>query len=208
MKLKEIFYSIQGEGLSQGLPTIFIRFVGCNLRCKYCDTSYAYRGGKEMSIENIVRVVKKIKCKRVCLTGGEPLLQKDLLKLISKLKGYEVSIETNGSLDIKKYAKKSIISLDIKCPCSGCSENMLFSNLSILRKKDQVKFIVEDEKDVKFAINIIKKYNLTKKTNVLINPVWGADCTKLINLILDSNLDIRFGLQIHKFIWGKNKRGV
>jgi 7-carboxy-7-deazaguanine synthase len=208
MKIKEIFYSIQGEGLTQGLPTIFIRFVGCNLRCTYCDTRYAYDGGKEMSADEILAEIKKFNCRRVCLTGGEPLLQADLLKLIDKLKGYEISIETNGSLDVTKYKHKAIISLDIKCPCSGCSDKMHFENLKILDKGDQVKFIVETEKDINFAFDIIKRYNLADKTNVLINPVWGIDSSKIVSLILKSNMDIRFGMQLHKFIWGIEKRGV
>jgi 7-carboxy-7-deazaguanine synthase len=208
MKIQEIFYSIQGEGLAQGLPTIFIRSVGCNLRCSYCDTRYAYKGGKDMGLDQILSEIKKFKCKRVCITGGEPLLQADLLDLIDRLNGYEISIETNGSLNISKYQSKAIISLDIKCPCSGCSDQMYFENLLLLDKKDQVKFIVENEKDIIFAFDIIKKYDLTNKTNVIINPVWGIDYSKIVSWILKSNLDIRFGMQLHKFIWGIEKRGV
>jgi len=208
MKVQEIFYSIQGEGLHQGLPTIFIRFVGCNLRCTYCDTRYAYEGGKEKDIESIIKEIEKFNCKRICITGGEPLLQKDLLELLNKLGSYEVSIETNGSLDINKYKNQAIISLDIKCPSSGCSDKMYFKNLLMLNKKDQVKFIVENQKDLEFAFGIIKKYNLLAKTHVIINPVWGAEYSKLVSQILESNLDVRFGMQLHKFIWGIEKRGV
>jgi len=208
MKVKEIFYSIQGEGLLQGLPTIFIRSSGCNLRCKYCDTAYSYEGGKEMTPGQIIKEIKRIKCNRICITGGEPLLQDDLPELISKLKGYELSMETNGSLDVSKYKSRAMISLDIKCPCSGFADKMYWKNLLVINKKDQVKFIVKDNKDINYAFKVIKKYKLAKKTNVIISPVWGADIKHIALLILKSNLDIRLGIQLHKIIWGKNKKGV
>lgn len=207
MKVNEIFYSIQGEGILQGLPTIFIRLTGCNLRCSWCDTKYAYYKGKEMSMLQIIKKIKKFDCKRICITGGEPLLQKETLMLIKKLKNYEISIETNGSLDISDYKNKAIISLDIKCPSSNYADKMNYKNLRIISKKDQVKFIVQDKKDFDYAIKIIKKYNLLRKTNVIISPVYRSNSKKIVSFLLKSNLDLRFSLQLHKLIWG-NKRGV
>lgn len=207
MKVNEIFYSIQGEGQLVGLPTIFIRFTGCNLRCTYCDTTYAYTTGKEMSISDILSKIKKYPSKRICLTGGEPLLQKDLLTLIKKLKNYSISIETNGSLNIKPYTSYASISLDIKSPSSGHKNDMYLENLNLLTNKDQVKFIVKTQTDINYAIKIIKKYSLDKKTNVFINPVYGTTYNKIVSEILKLGLDIRVGTQLHKIIWG-NKKGV
>jgi 7-carboxy-7-deazaguanine synthase len=207
MRINKIFYSIQGEGILQGLPTIFIRLAGCNLRCKYCDTTYAYNKGQEKSISKIIKIIKMFKCKRVCITGGEPLLQKETIKLVKKLRDYDISIETNGSLDISEYMNKTIISLDIKCPCSGCEDKMYFKNLNKIGKKDQVKFIIKTKKDFEYALKIIKKYHLNKRTNIIISPVFGSNYKKIVSLILKSGLDLRFGIQLHKFIWGV-KKGV
>ena len=211
MKINEIFLSIQGEGILTGLPTIFIRTAGCNLRCSWCDTKFAYYQGKEASIKSVIKKIKKYKVKRVCITGGEPLSQeKEVIGLIKKLLKfkYDVSIETNGSLDIKKIPKKVLISLDIKCPSSRMSDKMLYSNINLIRSKDQIKFIIDDLVDYNFAKKIVKRYNLTKKTNVIFQPVLGTKFVKsLIKNILKDKLDIKFSLQLHKVIWG-NKRGV
>lgn len=143
MKINEIFYSIQGEGNWTGLPNIFIRTSGCNLRCSYCDTKYAYDTFKEIKIIKIIDEIRKYNCKKVCITGGEPLLQKDMIKLVDELikNNYNVSIETNGSIEIKPISNKKLvmISLDVKCPSSNMSEKMLYQNLLYLKKKDQLK---------------------------------------------------------------------
>jgi 7-carboxy-7-deazaguanine synthase len=207
MKVNEIFYSIQGEGRHSGLPTIFVRFTGCNLRCSYCDTKYAYRSGYELSISEVCSQIMKYQCKRICFTGGEPLLQKDIYKLMKRMQGYTISIETNGTLDIKKAKEYASISLDIKSPSSGHSKDMLMHNLLTIGMSDQVKFIVGTAEDVDFAINIIKKYSLTRKTNVIMNPIYGLDHKFIVSAILESGLDIRVGTQLHKLIWG-NKKGV
>ena len=209
MKVNEIFYSIQGEGILVGVPSIFLRFTGCNLRCSYCDTKYAYIQGTEMRIQSILDQIKKFPCNDICLTGGEPLLQKDIVKLIEHLqkKNYKILLETNGSISIKKFVRKKslIVSLDIKCPSSGCHEQMNMKNISYLSKKDQLKFIIKNKEDYFYAKNIIKKFN--PSCAIYFQPVWDTNPKKLISWILNDGIPVRFGMQLHKIIWG-TKRGV
>jgi 7-carboxy-7-deazaguanine synthase len=209
MKVNEIFYSIQGEGKTAGVCTIFIRTMGCNLRCSFCDTRYAYEQGTEMSIQEILDELKKFPCHSICITGGEPLLQKDQQKLIERLlrKNYSISLETNGSLNIKKHmGKRSLmISLDIKCPSSGMQNQMKLKNISYLSKKDQLKFIIKDKKDYEYAKKILSTFK--PRCTVFFQPVWGTNPKKLASWILNDGLPVRLGLQQHKIIWGK-KRGV
>jgi len=208
MKINEVFYSIQGEGKWSGFPNIFIRTTGCNLRCSYCDTKYAYENGKKMSINNILKEIRKYPCKRICITGGEPLLQSqtyDLIDLLLK-KDYLICLETNGSLSIEKIAsiKSLMISLDIKCPSSGMQKKMIFENLSIIGPKDQLKFIIKNKKDYVYAKSIIKKHN--PKTIIFFQPVWGFNPKKLATWIIEDSLNVRLGLQLHKIIWGNRQR--
>ncbi|MEK6860309.1 MAG: radical SAM protein [Nanoarchaeota archaeon] len=205
MRISEIFLSIQGEGIETGLPTIFIRLSGCNLKCSWCDTKYSNSlKGKEMSINQILKKCEKFKIKRICITGGEPLVQKkeclELIRLLIKRK-YEIIIETNGSIDIENIPKKTIISLDIKCPSSRMHDKMLYKNIKFIGKKDQVKFIIGNNEDYEFAKKQIRKYNLEKKTNVIFQPVYQNNFTKsLIRKILKDKLDVKFGLQVHKIV--------
>ena len=212
MKINEIFMSIQGEGLLTGLPTVFVRTTGCNLRCSYCDTKYSYDNGKDLSINQIVKEIKNFYIKRVCITGGEPLLQEDIDHLVRILvkKGYAVSIETNGSISLKKITnrKNVMFSLDIKCPSSGSHHKMDFSNLNLVKKKDQVKFIIGNTMDFAFACDVVNQYKLCSKTNVFFHPVGGVKAENLVKNILSRKMDVRVGLQIHKIIWGEKKRGV
>jgi 7-carboxy-7-deazaguanine synthase len=209
MKINEIFYSLQGEGNWTGLPNIFIRTTGCNLRCLYCDTKYAYKHGKKISIDNIINEIKKFPCKNICITGGEPLLQDETFDLINILlkKRYRICLETNGSIDIGKVVgKKSLmISLDIKCPSSDMHGKMCFKNISYLSNNDQLKFVIKYGKDYDFAKAIIKKY--TPKCTVFFQPMWGTNLINLSSWILDDGLNVRLGLQAHKIIWG-NKKGI
>jgi len=204
MKINEIFYSIQGEGYWVGLPNIFIRFTGCNLRCSYCDTKYAYTKGKILSIEDIIQILNKYPCKFVCITGGEPVIQKDIGILISNLfkKGYNICLETNGSLDISEFIKVEglIISLDIKCPSSNMHEKMLFENLLIIRGSDQVKFVIKDRVDYEYAKKILDKYKTSAA--VFFQPVWGTNIKDIARWVLDDGLNVRVGFQFHKMIWG------
>lgn len=213
MKINEIFLSIQGEGIGVGLPTIFIRTTGCNLRCEWCDTKYAYHQGKEINVSQIFQKCKKFNVKNVCITGGEPLLQKKeliiLIKLLIKNK-FDVQVQTNGSQDIKGLPAKTILALDMKCPSSKMSNLMRYENLKYIKKKDSVIFIIGDKKDYQFAKKIIKKYKLERKTNILFQPVYQNKkfIQTLIKNILKDRLRVRFGLQLHKIIWGANKKGV
>ncbi len=207
MKINEIFYSIQGEGKWMGLPNIFIRTTGCNLRCSFCDTTYAYETGEEMSIEEIINRIRKHPCNYVCITGGEPLLQEAIVQLIDVLleKKYVICLETNGSIDIERLAgKKSLlISLDIKCPSSTMHEKMNFNNVSLLTCNDQLKFIIQNREDYEYAKKIIKKYK--PQSAIFFQPVWGINLKELSSWVLNDGLDVRIGLQLHKIIWGDRK---
>lgn len=209
MKVNEIFFSLQGEGLLVGTPTIFIRLTGCNLRCPYCDTTYAYNEGTKMNIKEILGCIKKFPSRFVCVTGGEPLAQKDIGGLIESLleNRFLVCLETNGSYSIKKYAgvKSLSISLDIKCPSSDSHKKMMLDNICFLTKKDQLKFIIKDKKDFSYAKEIIEKYKPV--CPVFFQPVWRTDPAKLASWILREGLPVRLSLQIHKLIWG-TKKGV
>ncbi len=209
MKINEIFYSIQGEGQWMGIPNIFIRTSGCNLRCTYCDTKYAYKTGEEKDISEIVTKIKKYSCKKICITGGEPLLQKELILLLKKLAkdNYEILIETNGSLDIKEIIKnkKILFSLDIKCPSSEMEDKMKFENIKKLSKKDQLKFVIGTKEDYDYAKKVISKYNPNCK--VYFQPVWYSNTQNLAEWILKDRLNVTLGLQLHKIIWG-DKKGV
>jgi len=221
-KVNEIFTSIQGEGIHTGLPTTFIRFSGCNLRCRWCDTKYALDpgNGKDMSIEEILSTVKKDNGKYICLTGGEPLLQPDISRLIGDLidEGYNVDIETNGSIDISNLVKDHpdlMISMDVKPPSSGESESLLVSNISELRGSDQLKFIIEDEKDLDHVFMILEKF--VPPSNIILTPCSSGDgrfiAERLIAKLKDPNLSevlkrTRLMVQTHKVIWDPDQKGV
>ena len=205
MNIIETFLSIQGEGVHAGLPTYFVRLAGCNLRCSYCDTKYSYGQGKKRTVAQIISAIKKQPFKFICITGGEPLLQDETRILTAKLVylGYQVDIETNGSVPISqiKNSPQILFSLDIKCPSSGMTKSMHYENLKLHRKKDQVKFIISDKKDYDFSKNVLKKYNLLEKTNVIFTPTGGTKADYLVRWILKDKLAVRIGLQLHKLIW-------
>ncbi|NMB33619.1 MAG: radical SAM protein [Clostridium sp.] len=210
MRVNEIFLSIQGEGLTAGFPTVFVRFSGCNLRCSYCDTKYAYDTGEDMSYTDIVAKIARLYYKRVCLTGGEPLMQKDLEKLIDLLGDYMVTIETNGSINLRdKELTNPLHSyvMDMKTPSSGCSQRMIFDNFAFLRKRDEIKFVIGDRNDYLWAKDVISKFY--KKGTITLSPVYGKiDYSKIVEWILADKLDLRFQTQLHKVIWGPDKTGV
>lgn len=209
IKINEIFYSIQGEGQWMGFPNIFIRTTGCNLRCSYCDTKFAYEDGEEMSISNIFKLISQFRCKQVCITGGEPLLQNQISELIEELtkQEYKVIIETNGSISIKPFINKKnvYISMDIKCPSSNMHEKNDLKNISLLDTSDQMKCIIENIKDYEYAKKIIKEYSPICK--VYFQPMWGFNPKILAEWILKDHLSVHLGVQLHKIIWGE-KRGV
>jgi len=205
MKICEYFRSIQGEGLTIGVPTYFIRTAGCNLRCVWCDTTYAQEGGIEMSVDEIMDMVDDTE--DVCITGGEPTLQKDMPKLIERLikAGKRIVIETNGSRDISWIPKneKIIVSLDVKCPSSGMSQHNLVANLSHVGKKDQLKFVIGDQVDLNYAIRYIRE-NKTN-ANVIFCAVGGTDLRPIAEEVVNRKLNVRVLPQLHKIIWGDKK---
>ena len=208
MRICEIFHSIQGEGLMMGVPTTFVRTVGCNLRCEWCDTQYSMDGGEEMSLDAIMERIGDVK--HVCVTGGEPMLQPEMPELLRRLvsAGKQVVLETNGSVDLSDVPRDSLmlISMDIKCPSSGMTDRMLYSNLSLLSRKDQLKFIVRDDEDFDFALEVLKMYPVD--TNVIFGPVGGTVKLEwLVDKVLGSGIDARVLPQLHKIIWG-DKRAV
>ena len=213
MKVVEIFKSIDGEGIRAGLPVTFIRLGGCNLHCSYCDTKYAWNGNyqfTEMTPEKIVNKVYKMGCLRITITGGEPLIHKDIDTLINILLdyGFEVNIETNGSVDIRPYVVtgKVIVTMDYKCPSSNMDEFMNIKNLSLLRKQDVLKFVVGSKKDLDCCRDLVK-YTLAQ---VFISPVFGKiEPKEIVEYMLEHDMmDCRVQLQLHKFIWNPQERGV
>ena len=211
MRVTEIFTSIQGESTFCGLPCTFIRMTGCNLRCKYCDTPYALEGGEELDLDQILDKVKESGISLVELTGGEPLLQEECYLLINLLleEGYTVLLETNGSLTLKKLDSRVMKIVDIKCPGSGMSEKMDFSNVNYLTGKDEVKFVISDKGDFDWAKGIIDTYGLIEKCKVLISPVLSRlEAKDVAGWILEERLPVRLQLQLHKVIWPDLDRGI
>lgn len=209
MKVNEIFLSIQGEGIATGYPTIFVRFTGCNLRCSYCDTTYAYNIGTEMSVDEVYEEIRGFKYMRVCLTGGEPLLQQDIKILLDKLSDYEVSIETNGAVSVEGIINNvnHRVTMDMKVPSSGESGKMKFENFNYLKDTDEIKFVIGNLDDYKWAKEIIGKFH--KRGIVTISPVFGKiDSREIVENILNDGLDVRFQIQLHKVIWDPAERGV
>ncbi|HTY46359.1 MAG TPA: radical SAM protein [Methanomassiliicoccales archaeon] len=209
MKVKEIFRSLQGEGVLIGTPTTFIRTAGCNLDCEWCDTEYAREGGKDMSVEQLLKKVEELETLYICLTGGEPLLQKDAIKLLNKLveKGYQVTLETNGSVSLENVpcAENLMISMDLKCPSSGMHERMNLSNLELLSPADQLKFVVADKEDLRYAEKMLNENKVC--SNVIFTPVGGIDLEWVADWVLKKKLNARVLPQLHKLIWG-DKPGV
>ena len=205
MKICETFLSLQGEGLTMGAPTFFIRTAGCNLDCAWCDTKYAFDGGKEIGIAELVSSVPWASC--VCVTGGEPMLQPDIYELLGHLisLGKTVVLETNGSVDLSGIPDNPnlMISMDIKCPSSGMEDRMIFSNIARLGKKDQLKFIIADTADIDYAERIIRDHGA--ETNIIFSPVGGMDLGPLAEEVLKRKLDVRVLPQLHKIIWGDRR---
>lgn len=211
IKINEIFYSIQGESTMSGLPCVFIRLTYCNLRCVYCDTEYSFYEGKDMSIDEIISESDKYECKLAEITGGEPLMQEEVHELMTKLsdKGYKVMIETGGSLPVDKIDKRVKIIMDLKTPYSKMMHKNRYENIELLKSEDEVKFVIGDRADYEWSKEIINKYGLTKKVIVLMSPVFGeVENIDLAKWILDDKLNVRFQVQLHKYIWHPETRGV
>jgi len=213
LKVNEIFHSIQGESSYAGRRCVFIRLTGCNLRCSYCDTKYAYKGGKELAIEEIVDQVASHQCPLVEVTGGEPLIQKETPHLIHRLldDGYEVLMETNGSQDISQADDRCVKIVDIKCPSSGESEQNDLENLDRLIDHDEVKFVIGDRNDFFVAKEILdtRTPDFCKQHPVHFSPVFGQIDPKILaDWILKDRLNVRLQLQLHKVVWPSDQRGV
>ncbi|MBL8189514.1 MAG: radical SAM protein [Acidobacteria bacterium] len=213
MRITEIFYSIQGESSFAGLPCVFVRLTWCNLRCSWCDSEYTFTGGTEMTVEDVITQVHGYGCKLVEITGGEPLVQKrECTELVTRLcdEGFTVLIETGGGLDASILDARAIKILDVKCPGSGEAERNFWPNLERLNPQDEIKFVIKDRTDFDFAVGIIEKYRLNERQpEVLFSPVWGAvELKALAEWILQSKVHGRMQLQLHKYIWGPDVKGV
>ena len=211
MNICEIFTSIQGESSYAGLPCTFIRLTGCNLRCAYCDTTYAYAEGSERSVEEVACVVRDSGVKLVEITGGEPLLQEDVYPLIERLlnSGYTVLVETNGSMSIREIDRRAVLILDIKTPGSGMSGEMDFSNLAYLKQTDEIKFVLTGRADYEWVKAIMSSYALGEKCHILLSPAFGnLSPEQLAGWILEDRLAVRLNLQLHNYIFGPGRKGV
>ena len=205
LRISEIFYSLQGESRSTGFPTAFVRLTGCPLRCGYCDTSYAFKGGEWMDIQDICGQVAAYQPRYVTVTGGEPLAQKAVLPLLTRFcdSGYEVSLETSGSLDLQGVDPHVVIVMDIKTPGSGEVEKNRWENLQQLSLKDQIKFVICDREDYDWARLQMQKHELPGRCEVLFSPAQGQLAPAMLaDWILQDNLPVRFQLQLHKILWG------
>jgi 7-carboxy-7-deazaguanine synthase len=213
LKVNEIFYSIQGESTYAGWPCVFIRLTGCNLRCRYCDTTYAYEQGQDMSCDFIVAKVKDFNCNLVEVTGGEPLIQRATPRLVSDLvkQGHIVLLETNGSQDISVIDSKCIRIVDIKCPSSGMKQENYWKNLEHLTPTDQLKFVIADREDYLFAKTVLDNPAIKRRRKLAVNfsPVFNEMRLKeLATWMLEDHLRARLHIQLHKYIWGENAKGV
>lgn len=213
LRVTEIFRSIQGESTHAGRPCTFVRLTGCPMRCVWCDSEYTFSGGEHFSIESILDQVRAFGCKLVEVTGGEPLAQKEAFTLIGRLcdEGYEVLVETGGYVSTEGLDRRAKVILDIKCPGSREEPRNDWSNIERLRAdKDEVKFVVADENDWIYTKNVIEKYDLENRAvAVLISPAWGlVDLQQLADWVAGSGLQVRMQLQLHKYIWGPEVKGV
>lgn len=211
MKINEIYQSVQGESSYAGLPCVFVRLTYCNLRCTYCDTAYAFYEGKEMTVDEVIASVRGYDCSLVEVTGGEPLLQKEVVPLMTRLVelGHTVLLETGGSLDIASVHPQVIKILDLKCPSSSESHRNLYSNLDKLQPHDEIKFVIGTREDYLWSKETIERYGLAGRFPILFSTVFNQlEPRQLVNWILQDNLKVRFQLQSHKYIWEPAQRGV
>ena len=211
LKINEIYASIQGESSHTGLPCVFIRLTGCNLRCSWCDTAYAFYDGKNLTVEETLQKVETFGLPLVEITGGEPLLQEDVYPLMEALlkKGYRVMLETSGALPIDKIPEKLIKILDIKCPGSGEEKKNHLENLKFLSPHDEVKFVLLDRADYEWSRDMLRKYDMVPSKQVLFSPVYDKlNLKDLSQWILKDRLAVRLQTQLHKVIWSKDAIGV
>jgi len=212
LTVNEIFFSIQGESSWMGMPCVFVRLTYCDLRCVWCDTEYAFYEGVDMTIDEVIEKVKSYNCGLVEITGGEPLLQENSLELMKRLcdEKFTVLLETGGHRDISVVDPRVHIIMDVKCPGSKMSHKNRWENISYLTKKDEVKFVIKDRVDYEWAKEVVNKYNLFERVGaVLFSPVFGEiEPSILAGWILEDRIPVRFQIQLHKYIWSPEARGV
>ena len=206
LNITEIFYSLQGEAKEVGIPTVFVRLTGCPLRCNYCDTAYAFKGNNPLSIESIMEKVEKYNTHYVCVTGGEPMAQRNCLILLDTLieAGYKVSMETSGSIDISPVNKKVSVVMDLKTPSSTEQSQNRYENIALLESKDQLKFVIASRSDFDWCCSILESYDVL--SDVLFSPVYeNLKPVDLADWILEKQLNVRLQVQLHKLLWGDQK---
>jgi 7-carboxy-7-deazaguanine synthase len=211
MRITEIFHSIQGESSFAGQPCVFVRLTGCPLRCAWCDSEYTFYGGTDVPLDDVLAKVRSYGCRLVEVTGGEPLHQPDAFTLIERLceEGYELLVETSGAIDIAPVDRRARVILDVKCPGSGMTDRMDWKNLDRLAGKDEVKFVIKDRADYEFARQVAQRHDLARRCTVLFGPAFGElDPRQLAEWVLADRLPVRLQLQLHKFIWDPNMKGV
>ncbi len=211
LKITEIFKSIQGESSFAGYACTFIRLAGCNLDCTWCDTKYFQDKGENWKAGDILNAIQEMGCPLVEFTGGEPLLQQEVYPLITRVldTGYQVLVETNGSIHLGQLDPRAVKVMDVKCPGSGMSHKMNWSNVDLLKERDEVKFVISNRADYDWAVGILKKFNLPQKALVVFSPVFGTlESRHLAEWILADHLPVRLQLQLHKYIWDPSLRGV
>lgn len=204
LRITEIFHSLQGESTYMGLPTVFVRLTGCPLRCQYCDTSYAFNGGKLTDLDTILQKIASYQCQYICITGGEPLAQPGCHVLMEKLcnQGFQVSLETSGALSIADVDKRVNVVMDLKTPDSGEASKNKWSNLEFLKKSDQIKFVLCSREDYEWACQKLIEHQLPKRAHILFSPSWKEmNPTDLANWIVNDKLEVRFQIQLHKILW-------
>ena len=206
IRISEIFYSLQGETRTTGLPTLFVRLTGCPLRCSWCDTEYAFKGGKLLSIETILTKIADYSPQYVTVTGGEPLAQKECFDLLSQLvkQGYDVSLETSGAMSLAEVDPGVTKVMDLKPPASGETSRNRYDNIQFLSKKDQLKFVIQDRGDYDWSVSKMIEYNLAERvSDVLFSPVSGVMAPEVLaGWILEDRLKVRFQIQLHRILWG------
>ncbi len=211
LRVSEIFASIQGETSYVGLPFAFVRLTGCNLRCRYCDTTYAYEGGEEIPLEEVVSRVTSFGIPRVTVTGGEPLLQEEAPTLVAALldRNHTVLVETNGTISLSRLDPRAVRIMDVKCPGSGEEGKTAWENFALLTPADEVKFVISSEEDYRFAREVIETYGKKRPFRALLSPATGLlPPQELAGWMVADAVDARFQLQIHKLLWGPDRRGV
>jgi len=209
--VNELYASIQGESTFAGRPCVFIRLTGCPLRCVWCDTEYAFGGGERIDLNDLIERVGEFKIPLLELTGGEPLAQKACIPLMKRLcdEGYEVLLETSGAIDVAPVDPRVVKIIDVKCPASGEERGNRWENLRILQSHDEIKFVINDRGDYEYALSVVREWNLESRGGILFSPVHGVlEPTDLAAWILEDKLEVRLQVQLHKYLWPSETRGV